>query len=127
LTQDTDNGTFTLGCFQIDISKVKISDMKAMRKLLPRSEYKLLKNRKCARMSRSRRKEQTGNLIKMNKKLKEENARLRRQLGLPDIVEEEENEKSMTLDMSHSSDNNDSNGASPANSRHDGLEKQLNR
>lgn len=78
-------------------------------------------------MSRSRRKEQTGNLIKMNKKLKEENARLRRQLGLPDIVEEEENEKSMTLDMSHSSDNNDSNGASPANSRHDGLEKQLNR
>lgn len=66
-----------------------------MRKLLPRNEYKLLKNRKCARLSRTRRKEQTQTIININKRLKEENALLRQQLGLPP-----EEEKTISLNSS---------------------------
>ena len=56
-TAASDSRRFTVGLFRIDIHDVSVSDLKAMRKLLPRAEYKLLKNRKCARLSRSRRKE----------------------------------------------------------------------
>ena len=66
-----------IGSFRINIDQVRVADLKSMRKLLPRSEYKLLKNRKCARLSRSRRKEQTVSLMEMNEHLKRENARLR--------------------------------------------------
>ena len=77
LTQDSDAQCFLIGSFRIDISEVKVSDLKLMRKLLPRTEYKLLKNRKCARLSRTRRKEKTEAIISINKRLKEENAKLR--------------------------------------------------
>ena len=71
-----------VGSFRVDINRVKISDLKAMRKLLPRGKYKQIKNRKCARMSRYRRKEVTLNLQEQNRQLREENARLRMELGL---------------------------------------------
>ena len=73
LTADSETRTVTIGMFRINIDEVRVGDLKSMRKLLPRSEYKLLKNRKCARLSRSRRKEQTSALMAMNKRLKEEN------------------------------------------------------
>ena len=59
-----------------------------MRKLLPRSEYKLLKNRKCAKLGRSRRKAQESALMEMNDRLKQENARLRELLGLPQVEDQ---------------------------------------
>ena len=77
MTQESDTQCFLIGSFRIDIGEVKVSDLKLMRKLLPRNEYKLLKNRKCARLSRTRRKEQTQTIISINKRLKEENALLR--------------------------------------------------
>ena len=75
-----------------------------MRKLLPRREYKLIKNRKCARLSRSRRKEHAEQLMEMNKRLLAENAALRRQLGLPV-------KQSQDFEKDSSDDENDSGGA----------------
>ena len=75
-----------------------------MRKLLPRAEYKLLKNRKCARLSRCKRKEQTLSLIEENKRLMSENAWLRSQLGMSPAVS---NSYQLTL----SENENDSGGA----------------
>ena len=92
-----------IGSFRIDIGEVKVSDLKLMRKLLPRNEYKLLKNRKCARLSRTRRKEQTQSIININKRLKEENALLRQQLGLP-------SEEEKTISLNSSDSQNDSAG-----------------
>lgn len=104
LAEDNDARTFTIGSFRIDIDEVRVQDLKAMRKLLPRNEYKLIKNRKCARLSRSRRKEHTTQLIEMNQRLMEENAALRRQLGLPIKESHEFHDDS-------SDDENDSGGA----------------
>ena len=69
-TQDTETRSFQIGCFLIDIDVVKVSDLKAMRKLLPRGDYKQIKNRKCARLSRFRRKELTLNLQEQNRRLR---------------------------------------------------------
>ncbi len=103
-TADSDTRQFTIGSFRIDLELVKVSDLKSMRKLLPRTEYKLLKNRKCARLSRFRRKEQTSSLMEINKKLREENRQLRMQLGLP-LAEEQ------SMDVDSSDDEKDSGGA----------------
>ena len=104
MAQEGDLRTFTIGSFRINLDQVRVPDLKAMRKLLPRNEYKLIKNRKCARLSRSRRKEQTSYLIEMNKRLLDENAALRRELGLPPKQDHE-----FTVDSSD--DENDSGGA----------------
>ena len=39
---------FDIGSFRIDLRTVKVQDLKTMRKLFPKAEYKLIKNRKCA-------------------------------------------------------------------------------
>ena len=104
LTTDSESRTLTIGSFRIDIDEVRVADLKSMRKLLPRPEYKLLKNRKCARLSRYRRKEQTSSLLAMNRKLKEENSRLRFQLGLPSLDDH-------TYSIDSSDDAKDSGGA----------------
>ena len=71
-----------MGLFNINIDEASIKDLKAMRKLLPREEYTLLKNRKCARLNRFRKKDQTKSLVEENMLLREENARLRTLLGI---------------------------------------------
>ena len=53
---DNEQRLFTVGLFRIDIQEVQVQDLKDMRKVLPRPQYKLLKNRMCARLGRSRRK-----------------------------------------------------------------------
>ena len=50
---------FLICQFVIDIARISVKDLIAMRKLLPCQEYRLLKNRKCARESRKKRKQQT--------------------------------------------------------------------
>ena len=49
-----------------------------MRKVLPRKEYRLLKNRKSARKSRKRRKAELSSLREEIRALKQENQRLRK-------------------------------------------------
>ena len=71
----------SIGLFTIDIEQVTISGLKSMRKLLPRSEYILLKKRKSARVSRARGKNQKRSLIQIIENLRDENAKLRSQLG----------------------------------------------
>ena len=104
MTAESDSRVFNIGLFTLDLERVKVSDLKSMRKLLPRTEYKLLKNRKCARRSRFRRKKQTLSLIEINQKLREENAMMRLQLGLPPAAEESHDNESSYYD-------NDSDGA----------------
>ena len=104
MTAESDSRVFSIGLFTLDLERVKLSDLKSMRKLLPRTEYKLLKNRKCARRSRFRRKKQTLSLIEINQKLREENAMMRLQLGLPPAAEESHDNESSYYD-------NDSDGA----------------
>ena len=77
------NGNFfTVGLFEVNIDEASVKDLKAMRKLLPRQEYILLKNRKCARLNRYRKRDQAKNLLDENKQLRDDNARLRALLGI---------------------------------------------
>ena len=85
ISEKPDAHIYSVGCFRIDMDRVSVQDLKAMRKLLPKLEYKLLKSRKCARLNRSRRKEQTEELLAENNRLKAENAMLREKLGLQPV------------------------------------------
>ena len=66
MTAESDSHIYTIGLFTLDVEQVKVSDLKSMRKFLPRTEYILLKNRKCARMRRCQRKKETLTLIEIN-------------------------------------------------------------
>ena len=77
LTVKSESRSLVIGSFLVNIDQVRVADLKSMRKLLPKQEYKLLKNRKCARLSRATRKKREVALMEMNSRLKRENARLR--------------------------------------------------
>ena len=108
LNANQEESTFQIGSFQLNIDEVTVTGLKSMRKMLPREEYKLLKNRKCARMSRTRKREQTNQLISINKKLKEENNQLRKLLGLSPLSYNEEDVQAIS---EMSDDGDDSGGA----------------
>ena len=108
LNANQEESTFQIGSFQLNIDEVTVTGLKSMRKMLPREEYKLLKNRKCARMSRTRKREQTNQLISINKKLKEENNQLRKLLGLSPVSYNEEDVQAIS---EMSDDGDDSGGA----------------
>ena len=108
LNANQEESTFQIGSFQLNIDEVTVTGLKSMRKMLPREEYKLLKNRKCARMSRTRKREQTNQLISINKKLKEENNQLRKLLGLSPVSYYEEDVQAIS---EMSDDGDDSGGA----------------
>ena len=61
----------------IEIEALTIKGLIAMRQVLPSQEYKLLKNRKCARESRKKRKEQSHSTLEQLKNYKHENEKLR--------------------------------------------------
>ena len=65
---------------KIDIEKITDQEMYALRKVLPRKDYRLLKNRKSARKSRKRRKVELSTLRDEIRALKHENHKLRRQV-----------------------------------------------
>jgi len=46
----------------IDLDVVTIKGLIQMRRVLPKAEYRLIKNRKCARVSRQKRKEKANTL-----------------------------------------------------------------
>ena len=54
---------FLICQFVIDIELVTIKGLIAMRSVLPSQEYRLLKNRKCARESRKKRKQQSVSIL----------------------------------------------------------------
>ena len=56
-----------IGSFYVDVDEMQVSDLVQMRKLLPRVEYKMLKNRKCSKLSRIKRKEENSEIIAQNK------------------------------------------------------------
>ena len=60
--KDNENDVVRVGSFLINIEKVTKDQIKRMRKFLPPNEYKLLKNRKTARMCRRKKKEERGQL-----------------------------------------------------------------
>lgn len=55
--EQVDQKTLKIGLFQIDLDTVTVKGLILMRRVLPKSEYRLIKNRKCARVSRQKRKE----------------------------------------------------------------------
>jgi len=95
----------SIGLFTIDIAQVTISGLKSMRKLLPRSEYFLLKKRKCARLDRARGKNEKRSLIQIIENLRGENAKLRSQLNQSPV-------QNYSYDNDQSVSDSDSGGAS---------------
>ena len=78
---------FLICQFVIDIARISVKDLIAMRKFLPFQEYRQLKNRKCARESRKKRKQQTISIseqldiaLRENKMMKEQILVLKTQL-----------------------------------------------
>ena len=78
---------FLICQFVIDIVRISVKDLIAMRKFLPFQEYRQLKNRKCARESRKKRKQQTISIseqldiaLRENKMMKEQILVLKTQL-----------------------------------------------
>ncbi|CDW85342.1 UNKNOWN [Stylonychia lemnae] len=76
----------------IDIETITSEELYALRKVLPKKDYRLLKNRKSARKSRRRRKEELHCLRDEIQRLKEENQRLKQQVH-KDNHEEVKNDK----------------------------------
>jgi hypothetical protein len=65
---------FLICQFVIDIELVTIKGLIAMRSVLPSQEYRLLKNRKCARESRKKRKQQSVSTLDQLWMCQQENA-----------------------------------------------------
>ena len=66
-----------VGDFIFDVEVVSKSSLIAMRKFLPSEEYRLLKNRKSARLCRRKRKEERGSIIKTLEQVEDEMGDLR--------------------------------------------------
>ena len=66
-----------IGFFQIDLDAVPVKGLILMRRILPKDEYRLIKNRKCARVSRQKRKEKSHTLMDKLAQLEAENKKLR--------------------------------------------------
>ena len=66
-----------IGLFQIDLDAVTVKGLILMRRILPKDEYRLIKNRKCARVSRQKRKEKSTSLVEKLAQLEAENKKLR--------------------------------------------------
>ena len=85
IRQKAENGqqyesTFLLGQFIVDIEVVSIEDIKYLRKFVPKEEYRLVKNRMCARLSRRKRKETSHKILSTFDQLAEENEHLKQML-----------------------------------------------
>lgn len=73
---------FLICFFLIDIERVSVKGLISMRPVLPTQEYRLLKNRKCARESRRKRKQQTLSTIEQLRLCQEENETLKERVHL---------------------------------------------
>ena len=62
-----------VGKFRINIEKVTKAQLISMRKFLPAQQYRLIKNRKTARLCRRKRKEERGDMARLVDNLRKEN------------------------------------------------------
>lgn len=62
-----------VGKFRINIEKVTKAQLISMRKFLPPQQYRLIKNRKTARLCRRKRKEERGDMARLVEELRKEN------------------------------------------------------
>lgn len=62
-----------VGKFRINIEKVTKAQLISMRKYLPATQYRLIKNRKTARLCRRKRKEERGDMQRTLEELRKEN------------------------------------------------------
>ena len=75
-----DSDVFAIGKFFIDIDKISNAGLIKMRRIVPRAEYKLLKNRKSARLTRLAHKSKKQNIEQVCMALIAENVQLKAQL-----------------------------------------------
>lgn len=66
----------TMGDFTVDLTVVSKEHLIGLRRYVPREEYRLVKNRKIARLSRMRRKKVSGELQEAYSSLVKENSKL---------------------------------------------------
>lgn len=78
---DSHGECFRICEFVIDIGLISVKNLIAMRAVLPSPEYKLLKNRKCARESRKKRKQQIAEDRELLQICQAENEQLRRKVA----------------------------------------------
>jgi hypothetical protein len=67
--------------FTINIDKISKQQLISMRKFLPSEEYRLLKNRKSARLCRKKRKEERGDMQQQINQLVRENMMMKEKLA----------------------------------------------
>ena len=70
-----------VGDFIFDVEQVSKADLISMRKFLPSDEYRLLKNRKSARLCRRKRKEERGNIFCTLSEVQNELLRVKKRLA----------------------------------------------
>ena len=80
-SKSKDPNIVEVGGLRIDIERITDQEMYSLRKVLPRKEYRLLKNRKSARKSRKRRKAELSSLRDEIRALRQENQRLKQLVG----------------------------------------------
>ena len=79
LQKDTEQAQ-RIGDFIVDIEQITKASLILMRRFLPKKEYRLLKNRKCARICRKKRKEKAVSISEHCKILSRENKKLQASL-----------------------------------------------
>lgn len=77
---DQNGDEITVGNYKINIAEITNEDLILMRKLLPKDEYTVLKNRKSARLCRLLKKEQLDEIQKNSEDLQRANEALREEL-----------------------------------------------
>ena len=77
---DKNGDKVQIGDFIVNIDVISNEGLMTMRKLLPKDAYKVVKNRKSARLCRLRKKEKTCMLAQSYDELREENQHLKREL-----------------------------------------------
>ena len=69
-----------VGLFAIKLDQIKLKEFMQMRKLIPRRDYTLIKNRFSARDNRSRKRNMLEKIRQQNRRIQIENERFRRML-----------------------------------------------
>ena len=65
-----------VGLFAIQMNKISLKKLSIVRKLVPKKEYSLFKNRMSSRISRDRQKSNIVALLRENRRLRRQNTRL---------------------------------------------------
>ena len=74
--ESIENGEIVVGLFALDIEQLTLVSLKRMRYVLPRDQYRRIKDRIAARIARRKRAEKTRRLQRFNNILLDENRRL---------------------------------------------------